>query len=141
MKLIKMVAVGLFLPLGLGLSILCVADLLNPRSPADSKEGSLGALLFFGLPPTALGSWCLWSLYQQNQREQQAREKQERDRLQATFYQLIEANSGRITVLKFAKETQLSGEAAKAYLDDKAQEFNANFEVSEQGDMAYRFPL
>jgi hypothetical protein len=35
----------------------------------------------------------------------------------------------------------LSGAAAKAFLDDRAREFNANYQVTEAGDVVYVFDV
>ena len=132
MKLVKIISAWILLPFGLAIVISMAAELSNPQ--AKDKEGAVAALLFFGLPSVALGGWFAWDVVQKGREEK-------RDRLQDTFYQLVEANSGKITVLRFAKETDLSGAEAKHYLEEKAKEFNANYEVSEQGDISYRFTL
>lgn len=67
--------------------------------------------------------------------------KQTKDEIQATFYRLLRANNGNITVMRLAMDAGLSGKEAQAYLDEKAKEFNANYEVSDKGDIVYRFPL
>lgn len=43
--------------------------------------------------------------------------------------------------MQFAMAANLTGDAAKRYLDERAKEFEANFEVDEQGGIFYRFPL
>ncbi|MEP0870877.1 hypothetical protein NDA01_13800 [Trichocoleus desertorum AS-A10] len=130
MKLVKKIAAGILLPFGLAIVILTTADLLNKNSP--TKEGSATILVLFGLPSLGLGSWFIWDLTQKSQAEKL-------DRLQDAFYQLVEANGGKITVLRFAKEADLSGAEAKQYLEEKAKEFNASYDVNEQGDITYRF--
>ncbi len=134
MKLLKKIAAGLLVPFGLAIVILTVADLLNKEATKESKEGSAAALVLFGLPSIGLGSWFIWSLTSQSQREKD-------DRLQTVFYHILENNEGKITVLRFAKEADLSGTEAKQYLEVKAKEFNANYDVSEQGDITYRFNI
>lgn len=134
MKLVKKIAAGLLFPLGLAILLLATADLLNKDTTKENKEGSAAALVLFGLPSLGLGSWFIWSLTSQSKREKD-------DRLQTAFYHILENNGGKITVLRFAKETDLSGTEAKQYLEAKAKEFNANYDVSEQGDITYRFTL
>ncbi|MFB2773480.1 hypothetical protein ACE1AT_30050 [Pelatocladus sp. BLCC-F211] len=63
------------------------------------------------------------------------------DRLQSIFYRLLEEKSGTISVLSFAKEAQISGDEAKHYLDAKAKEFNATFDVNPQGGVYYHFHI
>lgn len=38
-----------------------------------------------------------------------------------------------------AKNADISTQNAKEYLDDKAKELNASFEVNENGNILYRF--
>lgn len=38
-------------------------------------------------------------------------------------------------------ETELDGDAAKAYLDTRAKEFNAAYNVTEEGSFSYYFNL
>lgn len=132
MKLVKIISAWILLPFGLAIVIAMVADVSNPK--AQNKEGAVAALAFFGLPSLALGSWLAWDVVQKGREEK-------RDRLQDTFYQLVEANDGKITLLRFAKAADLSGAEAKQYLEAKVKEFNADYDVSEEGDISYRFKL
>ncbi|QKQ73180.1 hypothetical protein [Nostoc sp. TCL240-02] len=45
----------------------------------------------------------------------------------------------RITVLQLAKNAEISTQLAKQYLDEKAKELNADFEVNEEGNVLYHF--
>lgn len=108
------------------------ASLLN----ATATQG-----LIFGLPTLILGSWMGWGLYQQSKDEKKALQQQLSDRLQSTFYQMIQDNDGRITVLGFAMQSQLPASVAKKFLNEKAKEFNANFKVTEEGSVSYHFDL
>lgn len=127
----KFVAVLLLL-IGIPLSILTIAELLD--ATAEDREGTLAALILFGLPPAAVGTGLLYSVRRQTHQA-------ERDRLRAIFFQLLETGNGKINVLHFVRETNLSPEAAKAYLDSQAQEFNGDFDVSEEGTIYYHFNL
>jgi hypothetical protein len=60
-------------------------------------------------------------------------------RLDAVFYRLIRERGGRIAPLDLALETQLSGSEVQSYLDRKAVEFSAGFEVTEAGGIFYTF--
>jgi ribosomal protein L7/L12 len=132
MRLITKIAAGVLLGIGVPITLLAVTDVANPKS--IDREGSVAALCFFGIPPIALGSWLLF--------DGQRRSKQEEyDRLQSTFFKLLKQGDGRITALGFAMETGLTGAIAKAYLDERAEEFTANFDVDEEGNMSYRFNL
>jgi hypothetical protein len=77
-------------------------------------------------------SWWAWRSYQR-------RQKTDRERLNAIFYELIQAHHGKTTVLDFAMTAQLSATEAKQFLNDRAREFAAQFEVSDQGDITYVF--
>ena len=50
-------------------------------------------------------------------------------------------NQGRVTLLSFAMQSQLPAAEAKQYLDKKAKEFNANFQVTEEGAVSYHFDV
>jgi ribosomal protein L7/L12 len=134
MKLFTKVATGVLLGIGLPLTLIAAISTVNPRSTAEDREAAIAVLIFFGLPPAALGSYLLWSSYSQNQQET-------RDRLRSTFFQLLKEGQGHITTLRFAMETGLEGQAAKIYLDDRAREFSANFNVTEDGRISYFFDL
>jgi trans-aconitate methyltransferase len=43
--------------------------------------------------------------------------------------------------LQLAKNADISTQSAKQYLDEKAKELNADFEVNEEGNVLYRFSL
>ena len=80
-----------------------------------------------------------WSLVQQNRKQQALLVESEQKRLQLVFLELVEQNGGTITVLQLAKNAEISTQSAKQYLDDKAQELNASFEVNDEGNVLYRF--
>ncbi|WP_249070661.1 hypothetical protein [Argonema antarcticum] len=105
-------------------------------SPEDREEDANAALggLVLGIPAVAWGAWLARGLYRQGKQEKY-------DRLNSTFYRLIKESDGQFTVLRFAMEAQLPGKEAKKYLDEKAKEFQANFDVTETGDISYRFHL
>jgi hypothetical protein len=54
---------------------------------------------------------------------------------------MLQDNHGRVTVLGFAMQSQLPAAHARQYLDEKAQEFNANFKVNEEGAVSYHFDV
>jgi len=105
----------------------------NTLEQQDATDTFVGGIAL-GVPLVAGGGYMLWGLRRRN-------EKLLRDRLDSTFYQMLKADNGRITVLQLAMEAQLSGEQAKQYLDQKAKEFNATFEASDQGSISYLFHL
>lgn len=82
-----------------------------------------------------------WSLVQQNQREQALMIELSQNQIELVFLELIENNSGKITVLQLARNAQILTQSAKEYLDEKAKELSADFEVNEDGNVSYRFSL
>ena len=56
------------------------------------------------------------------------------------FFNLIQNNKGSITVMDFAVAADLSGTEAKKILEKFAVEFDATFDVTEEGQVVYLFP-
>ena len=138
MKLIKSLAAGLFLGTGLLILIgLGVTYALNPSASQKDREGAIAAMVLFGLPPTGLGAWLVWNSSQQKQQEAKALELAKEQLL----LEVLQANNGSITALRFASEAKIPVADAKQYLDHKAQELNAIVDITEQGGMVYRFPI
>lgn len=132
MKPLKIIWATVLLSLGV---ILVGSGIYAPFNTAvskeEQKEGAI-ACLVFGVPLTAWGGWIVLGLSQDKQRA-------ERDRLNAAFSKLLIQGDGRITPLAFSLETGLAGQMAKVYLDERAKEFDANFDVDDQGNVNYRF--
>ncbi|MBD2259746.1 hypothetical protein [Pseudanabaena sp. FACHB-2040] len=116
--------------LGALLLIVPAVQLLNP-SPDRLNAGGWGALGVGGMS-VAFGTWLAVDALV-------AGRQAKRDRIQSTFFNLLETSSGEITVLQFARAANLSGEEAQKYLDTKAKEFNATFDVGSEGGIYYRF--
>ncbi|MBD2435245.1 hypothetical protein [Nostoc sp. FACHB-110] len=95
----------------------------------------------FGVPTMIIGGWLSLSLYRQTKREHKALQQEMSDRLQSVFYQMLQQNNGRVTVLGFAIQSQLPAPVAREFLDQKAKEFNANFKVNEEGAVSYHFDV
>lgn len=116
-------------------TLLIAAGLYAPLNGSISKQRQVeqsSACLLMGVPMAVWGGWIVRGLRRDKQKEAQ-------DRLNAAFTKLLALDHGRITTLAFSLESGLTGAAAKAYLDDRAREFNANFDVDEEGNLAYRF--
>ncbi|MBF2067828.1 MAG: hypothetical protein IGS39_25945 [Calothrix sp. C42_A2020_038] len=97
--------------------------------------------IVFGIPSSVLGAWLALSLYRRNKQEQKLLQQQTTERLQSIFYNMVQENHGRITLLGFAMQSQLPPTVAKDYLDSRAREFNANFKISEEGSVSYHFDI
>ena len=134
MKRITKVFVGLLLGFGVPVTLLATIELLNPKLDPVDREGTVAALIIFGLPPTALGGWLIWGATRKTQQEKHVR-------LRSAFFQLLKENNGHITPIQLAMVTGVEGDVAKVYLDDRAKEFNALYNVSETGNLSYYFEL
>lgn len=104
----------------------------------EARDTAIGGLIL-GVPSVLLGGWLALGAYRQGQQEK-AIAPQTGDRFQATFFRLLQAGNGYITILQFALEAQLTATAARQYLDEKAKEFDATFDVSNEGAISYYFP-
>lgn len=99
---------------------------------------ALGLLVMKDVIPLLLllvggvASWRLWKRYQKKQQDKQTH-------LNEVFYQLVRENEGWITALDLAMNAQVSAEDVREFLDQKATEFSAQFEVTEQGGILYYF--
>jgi hypothetical protein len=112
----------------------------NATYTYEDKNAAVGGLIF-GVPTLTLGTWLALGLYRQSRQEKKAINQQVSDRLQSIFYEMLQENHGRVTVLGFAIQSQLPAAHARQYLDEKAKEFNANFKVNEEGAVSYHFDV
>jgi large subunit ribosomal protein L7/L12 len=134
MKLIKKLSAGFLVTLGsICLLAAAYAPFNHDISPEEQRSEAIACLLF-GLPLTGVGGWMAWRLHQQGKNKR-------RDRLQSIFYELLKQSKGQITVLQLAMEAKLSGTEARQFLNEQAREFNANFEVNDQGEIFYFFNI
>ncbi len=140
MKFLTKFSASFLLSLGFLFSMCALSQLPdmtdNNQPPYDKQEATQDFFSYMGVgvPMLLGGTSMLWGLRQKNR-------KQLESHLHSTFYQMLKTEDGRITVLGFAMEAQLSGVEAKRYLDEKAKEFNASFQVNSQGDISYHFYL
>ena len=139
MKLLKKFAAGILLFMGLPITLFALVSVVSPTD-AEDREGAIAALLLFGLPPTAVGGWLVWDLYQQHQNASKALERERSRERERLFLQLLKARGGKLTALQFATEADMSFEEAKEYLDRKAAQMNAFADVTDEGSIVYRFP-
>jgi ribosomal protein L7/L12 len=133
MKVIKILGSGILLTIGFMFLMVSMVISTDKNPTQKDKSAFLGGLLL-GIPATVAGGLLVWNLYQ-NPR------KQSQSQLQAIFFRVLKAGNGRITPLGLAMEAGISGEAAKAYLDERAREFVANFDVDAEGNVYYCFNL
>lgn len=156
MKTAEKLAAGWLLCLGLMFLGISAAEVLEKSSrrpiniyPSDDTQewtapddydAALGGLIF-GIPSITVGGWLALSLYMQSRQDKKALRLEANEHLQSLFYQMIQENQGRITVLGFAMQSKLPPVDARKYLDEKAKEFNANFKVNEEGSVSYHFDV
>lgn len=76
----------------------------------------------------------LWTIVTTLQTKHQERQ------LQVAFYQLLEQQDGRISLIQLAATAQVSPIAAKQYLQAQAHLFDAELVTDLEGDPFYRFP-
>lgn len=134
MKLLRQTASGVLLSVGLlFLMVAILAPFDKSESPEEQRDITLGGLML-GVPMMISGGWLLRGLRRDWQKE-------EGDRLRTVFFQTARETGGYFSLMQFAMAADLPGETAKRYLDDRAKEFAASFEVDEQGGMFYRFPI
>lgn len=131
MKLFKKIAAGCLLSLGFICLLGTVFNVVEQDTTQEDRDAAFAGLVL-GLPLTISGGWLIWSLSQQHQQQQETY-------FRSKFFHLIEKGDGLMTVLNFAMEANISGEEAKQYLEKYAQEFGADFEVTEQGGIIYKF--
>jgi hypothetical protein len=85
-------------------------------------------LVFFGIAPAALGGWLF-----------HLSSRLERQAIRERFFQMVQANRGRLSLLDFAAATRLEPAIARRHLNLWAKELDATFEVNDGGDIYYIF--
>ncbi|MGD1942834.1 MAG: hypothetical protein ACFB0G_16120 [Leptolyngbyaceae cyanobacterium] len=106
---------------------------LNQNPNLTDRREIMTAGLLIGLPTTALGGWLIWH-------DRQQRQRQQAQQLRAVFFDLVKAGRGQITPLRLAMAAQIAGDVAKAYLNDRSVEYDATFQVDDDGTIIYCFP-
>ncbi|AFZ47209.1 hypothetical protein Cyast_1244 [Cyanobacterium stanieri PCC 7202] len=136
MNAIKKILIGFFLIIGLPITSLASIQLLfDDNQSQEDRDGALAALFILGLPPTGIATYLIFDLkYSQKNKIDKTKIDEEQ-----IFLNMLAENKGEITALKFAVQSQLPLEKAKQYLDDKAQQLNADFSVNDEGSIVYKF--
>lgn len=121
---------GVFLCGGGVVSIALTLTMLLLQPPAWALTLLTVLLIFFGLTPSAIGGVLLY-----------VSSKANRHALRDRFFQLIRLNQGRVSLLDYSRATRLEPAIARRHLDLWAREYDANFEVSDAGDIYYVFSI
>lgn len=130
--------------LGFGsLFLLLALIVLVPIEDSPSDVGSAIILALIGVLPVVGGIFILRSGKGAGAATAgQAAPRQSQDeRLRESFFDLVKKNQGQVTPMQFAMAANVSGEVAQEYLQDRAKEFGADFQVNDQGTVIYIFPL
>ncbi|NER78599.1 MAG: hypothetical protein F6K42_03295 [Leptolyngbya sp. SIO1D8] len=106
----------------------------DPDITRVGKRETITAGILVGAPASAGGAWLILNARRQ-------RRLAEAQRLRQIFFKLVKAGRGKVTALRFAMEAQMDGEMAKAYLSDRSQEYDATFQVDNEGGITYCFHL
>lgn len=131
MKLFKKIAASCLLSLGFICLLGTVFNVIEQDKTQENRDKALAGLVF-GLPLTISGGWLIWNLSQQHQ-------QQKENYLRSKFFHLIEKGNGSVTALNFAMEATISGAEARKHLENYSKEFDADFEVTEEGSIIYKF--
>lgn len=75
-----------------------------------------------------IAGWYRWQRHRDFQR-----------RLYSCFYDCLPSYQGRISALDFAMAAHITGAQAREFLDARAQDFFADFEPTNHGDILYTF--
>jgi len=132
----RKVFAGILFSLGFIFLAVTISVVFTKNPTKDDKSAALGGVII-GVPATAAGAWIVWGM-RKNTKDEESDRLEEMER---TFLELLDANNGRITSLRFAITSNLSLEESKHYLDKKAAMLNATFEVTEEGGVNYCFHL
>ncbi|BBC22547.1 hypothetical protein [Pseudanabaena sp. ABRG5-3] len=127
---------GILFSIGFIFLTVTVASISTKNPTEKDRSAALGGIIL-GVPAIASGAWIVWGL----RKKQEQLEKERYSQIETTFLELLQANNGNITAINFAIATKLSLEESKQYLDQKAIQLNANFNVSEDGGISYQFLL
>lgn len=67
-------------------------------------------------------------------------QQQQRQRVEAAFYQLLERQNGCLSLIQLVAAARMDARLVKPYLEQQAQLLGAALEVDADGDTFYRFP-
>lgn len=127
---------GFLFSIGFVFLTVTVSSLAIKNPTPEDRSAAAGGIMI-GVPAIAAGTWLVWKEKKKQDDLLEVRQRQ----LEFNFLTTLQANDGSITPISFAIANQLSLEESKQYLDKKATELNADFEVTEDGGVSYKFYL
>jgi hypothetical protein len=137
MKTLRKIIAGAFLTVGFFFLVLAVAEIFAPDSDRDTSLNIFLGSLMLGIPAVGIGGYMVIEL-RHEYRIAIARAGKD---LESLLLEALVENRGKIAVVQFAIAAELTYDEAKEFLDRKALQLNANFEVDEEGRLLYDFQL
>lgn len=142
MRALKYTLGSLLFSFGFLFLVVFISLIVEPQEDDDVPPAAyVAASVIMAGPPLLGGGLLLWSAARQGVNSRKVQEAKSQAELRDLFFTLLQENQGELSVLKFAMVAELSGEAAREYLDERAKEFGADFNVSDRGEITYVFPL
>lgn len=127
---------GIFFSIGFIFLTVTVSSLATKDSTPKDRSAAMGGIII-GVPAIAAGTWLVLKQRKKHDDLKEVRQRQ----IEFNFLTTLQANDGSITAISFAIANQLTLDEAKQYLDAKAAQLNADFSVTEDGGVSYKFYL
>mgnify|MGYP006433947267 CR=1 FL=1 len=146
----KIVLASIFLLIGVPILIICIIGIINSSLVSESFDNSspnedriMWVIISFIIPIPMIiaGNSLAGNVVKQNKREKQEEKEKERQRLRKIFFDLVQQQGGVVTLFQFSIAAQSSGKLAQKYLDEFAKEYNATYQVDEEGNIFYKFNI
>lgn len=127
---------GIFFSIGFIFLTVTVSSLATKDPTPKDRSAAMGGIII-GVPAIAAGTWLVLKQRKKHNDLEEVRQRQ----IEFNFLTTLQANDGSITAISFAIANQLTLDEAKQYLDAKAAQLNADFSVTEDGGVSYKFYL
>ena len=127
---------GICFSIGFIFLTVTVSSLATKDSTPKDRSAAMGGIII-GVPAIAAGTWLVLKQRKKHDDLEEVRQRQ----IEFNFLTTLQANDGSITAISFAIANQLTLDEAKQYLDAKAAQLNADFNVTEDGGVSYKFYL
>jgi len=121
----------------LGVSLFMLMGFFNANLP--SPTSALLAFLIAVVLPGGIGSYLLYSSFQDRKSLSSNKNTLGRKTLEAEILSLARRKQGRLTVVEVVSQFALDKEDAEALLDSLARQGHADYEVTDSGLIVYTF--